>query len=152
MAGSAKSVSGQLTVKRPRLSSGIVIVRHIKDGWRCLLLRAYRNWDFPKGLVEAKETPLEAARREVAEETGISDIRLEWGEDYYQTRPYAGGKVARFYLGRTETEKVVFGINPQLGGPEHHEYRWLGFTSARRLLVPRLQAVVDWAEQRVAVR
>ena len=114
------------------------------------MLRSYRNWDFPKGLVEAGEAPLDAARREVAEETGIQDVELAWGEDYYETHPYAGGKVARFYLGRTEIEQVVLGINPQLGRPEHHEHRWSRFVDARRLLTPRLQAALDWAERRLA--
>ena len=84
------------------------------------------------------------------EETGIRDVVLAWGEDYYETQPYSGGKVARFYLGRVESEKVVLGINPQLGKPEHHEYRWLSFADARDLLVPRLQAALDWAERRVS--
>ncbi|MFO7859140.1 MAG: NUDIX domain-containing protein, partial [Ectothiorhodospiraceae bacterium] len=53
------------------LSAGVVVVRREAQGWRCLLLRAYQYWDAPKGRVEAGETPLEAARREVREETGI---------------------------------------------------------------------------------
>ena len=39
-----------------------------------LLLRAYRNWDLPKGLVEPGEQPFAAACREVEEETGITDL------------------------------------------------------------------------------
>ena len=127
----------------------MILVRPAADGWRCLVLRAYRNWDFPKGRVEDGETPLQAARREVTEETGIRDVDLAWGEDYYQTPPYAGGKVARLYLARTDSEQVVLGVSPELGRPEHHEYRWVHFDAARRLLVPRLQAALDWAEGRL---
>ena len=36
----------------PPLSAGVVVVRRFPEGWRCLVLRAYRNWHFPKGLVE----------------------------------------------------------------------------------------------------
>lgn len=36
----------------------------------------YRNWGFPKGHVENGESPGEAALREVAEETGLADLRL----------------------------------------------------------------------------
>ena len=51
----------------------MVVVRHTADGWRVLLLRAYRNWDFPKGLVEGGEGMLETAWRAAREETGLSD-------------------------------------------------------------------------------
>jgi 8-oxo-dGTP pyrophosphatase MutT (NUDIX family) len=125
----------------------MVVVRHTADGWRVLLLRAYRNWDFPKGLVEGGESMLETARREAREETGLSDLSLDWGEDYCETPPYGAGKVARFYLARTGEEKIVLGLSTAMGRPEHHEYRWLSFAVARRLLVPRLRAVLDWATE-----
>ena len=51
-----------------RLSAGVVVVRNVKGSWLFLMLRAYRNWDFPKGVVEAAEQPLAAAIREVQEE------------------------------------------------------------------------------------
>jgi len=46
-----------------RLSAGVVIVRQEGGAWRYLVLRAFRNWDFPKGLVEANEDPRDAAVR-----------------------------------------------------------------------------------------
>lgn len=55
----------------PFLSCGIVLARECDSGWLTLILRAYHHWDFPKGLREAGEQPLETAIREVAEETGI---------------------------------------------------------------------------------
>ena len=33
-----------------RLSCGVVVSRETGDGWLTLMLRAYRNWDFPKGM------------------------------------------------------------------------------------------------------
>ena len=83
---------------RPHLSAGVVVVRQTPAGWRFLMLRAYRNWDFPKGLVEAGEDPLSAARREVTEETLIADLQFAWGEVYIETAPYSRNKVARYYL------------------------------------------------------
>ena len=41
------------------------------------------------------------------------------------------------------------GISPQLGRPEHHEYRWVSPEEARRLLNGRVLAVLDWAERRM---
>ena len=46
-----------------RLSAGVVIVSVVNRKLKFLLLRAYRNWDFPKGLVEAGEEPIDAAVR-----------------------------------------------------------------------------------------
>ena len=37
------------------LSAGAVIVRGHGEARRYLILRAYRNWDFPKGRVEPGE-------------------------------------------------------------------------------------------------
>jgi bis(5'-nucleosidyl)-tetraphosphatase len=127
------------------LSSGVVVVRRDRDGCRFLLLRAYRYWDFPKGEVEPGEDPLGAARREVREETGLAQLRFTWGEVYRETAPYGRGKVARYYLAETAEERVVLGVNPALGHPEHHEYRWLSLGQARSLLVPRVAQVLDWA-------
>jgi len=125
-------------------SAGFVVVRDTPAGRRFLILRAYKLWDFPKGLVEANETPLAAARRETLEETGIVDLELAWGEAYAETAPYGGGKVARYYVARTPTERVVLPVNPALGRPEHHEYRWVGFEQLTALLPPRLQPIAAW--------
>ena len=57
-----------------------------RHGWLFLMLRAYRNWDFPKGLVESGEDPLAAARREVQEETLIEDLHFDWGESLLRNR------------------------------------------------------------------
>lgn len=131
----------------PRLSAGVVVVRRNEEGWSFLMLRAYRNWDFPKGLVEDGETPFAAARREVREETGITDLRFAWGERYIETPPYAGNKVARFYVAETSANRVVLPVQPDLGRPEHHESRWLMAEEALALASPRLQRIVRWAAE-----
>lgn len=129
------------------LSCGAVIVRAAESGWFTLMLRAYRNWDFPKGLCEAGETPLQAARREVAEETGIRELEFPWGEVYFETGPYSRGKTARYFLAQTAESRVVMGILPGAHRPEHHEYRWVGFDEAHDLSAPRVRTVVRWARQ-----
>ena len=111
-----------------------------------LLLRAFRNWDFPKGRIEVGEDPLDAALRETREETGLTDLAFSWGHVFRETEPYAGGKIARFYVAETRTEQIELPVNPELGRPEHHEWRWTSFDEARELLAPRLRFIVDWAE------
>jgi len=107
--------------ERPgKLSCGAVVVRDSDAGWQTLMLRAYRNWDFPKGLCESGETPKDAAIREVGEETGIEDLGFDWGDRFTETGPYNQGKVARYFLARTEQEEVQMGVSEEsLGeGPE----------------------------------
>ncbi len=128
-----------------RLSAGVVVVRETPEGTRYLLLRAYRHWDFPKGMVEPGETPLDAAKREVEEETGLAGLEFRWGEDFRETPPYARGKVARYYLACTEREEVRLAANPQTGIHEHMEYRWVDYETAARLVAPRVKVILDWA-------
>jgi bis(5'-nucleosidyl)-tetraphosphatase len=127
-------------------SAGVVILRQYDAEWRYLILRAYRNWDFPKGLVEPGEEPLQAAIREVREETGLTNLVFRWGEAFAETAPYAGGKIARYYLAESAEGDVVLPVNPELGMPEHHEYHWVDFPAAQQLLPPRLQPILHWAQ------
>lgn len=132
------------------LSAGVVVVRPTEDGWRVLLLRVYNYWDCPKGVVEPGEDPLATARREVREETGIEDVDFRWGEEFIETGPYSKNKVARYYLAATPAADIKLPVNPELGAPEHHEYRWLKFADALELVVPRIAAVLAWAQERLA--
>lgn len=135
--------------KRKR-AAGIVVLRRVPGSWRILLLRAFRNWDFPKGRIETGEDPLAAAIRETREETGLTDVAFSWGYVFRETEPYAGGKIARFYVAQTETESIELTVSPDLGRPEHHAWRWTSFDEARELLPPRLRSIVDWAEYAVS--
>jgi bis(5'-nucleosidyl)-tetraphosphatase len=138
-------------VTRAKFSAGAVVLRRQDDGdWRCLLLRSYRNWDFPKGLVKPGEEPLDAALREVNEETGLCELQLPWGDDWRETEPYAGGKVARYYLTESVGGTVTLPVSPELGRPEHHEFRWLELDAAQRLLPSRLLPVLRWVQAAVA--
>lgn len=129
------------------LSAGIIMVRKEEAEWKYLLLRAYRNWDFPKGIVESGETPLETAIREMKEETGISEHNFRWGEVYQETLPYnRGTKVARYYIAATSESEVRFSINPEIGKPEHHEYRWVSYDESIKLSPERLVPIIKWAQ------
>ena len=132
------------------LSAGVIPLRRTAQGWRMLVLRAYKNWDFPKGRVEAGEEPIVAAKREATEETGLTDLRFSFGDAYRETLPYAGGKIARYYLAESPEESVQLPISHELGRPEHHEWRWVSFDEAEDLLPPRLALVLDWARETLA--
>ena len=100
-------------------------------------------------MVEPGESELDAARREVAEETGLADLDYPFGDEFKETVPYAGNKVARYYVAETAAEKIELPVSPELGRPEHHEYRWVSFDEAEDLLPPRLATVLDWAKKTI---
>ena len=133
-----------------RFSAGVVVVHVAGEAVQYLLLRAYKNWDFPKGLVEPGEQPLDAAVREVKEETTLVNLAFDWGQDYMDTGPYNKGKISRYYLARSNVTQVHLPINPELGFPEHQEARWVGLETALNMVSPRLKPVVHWASDIIA--
>ena len=65
------------------LSAGVAVARRDRvSDWLFLLLRVYRSWDFPKGMVERDEDPFAAAVREVREESTIADLEFPLGRDF----------------------------------------------------------------------
>ena len=130
-----------------RLSCGVVVARQADSGWMTLMLRAYHHWDFPKGICEDNEEPLDAAKREVREETSVDDLSFDWGDRFFETGPYSRGKVARYFIASTRQVDVEMGISPETGEPEHHEWRWVTFDEAYDLGSPRVKQIVQWARQ-----
>ncbi len=101
----------------------IVPTRRAADGSKVLAL--------PKGHVDPGETPIEAAEREVREETGIlAEAVSELGETRYWYRRD----------GRTIGKSVSFFLFTHLGGDtadhddEVEEVRWIGLQQAAREL------------------
>lgn len=59
-------------------SFGIVPLKKEGSGWSVFLIqhRKGRYWGFPKGHAEPEETPMDTARRELFEETGLKVLRF----------------------------------------------------------------------------
>ena len=59
-------------------SAGVIVIDRAGGTPTVLCVRAYSNWDFPKGQLDEGESHVEAAIRELAEETTLTlaDIKL----------------------------------------------------------------------------
>ena len=130
-----------------RYSAGIIPVRYLAVNQpKLLMLRVYNLWDFPKGMLEDGEDHITAAKREIEEETTLSDYIFHWGFDYFDTGPYAHGKVSRYFIAECATGEVSLPVNPELGRPEHHDFRWMDIYEVRQKVRPRLLPVIDWID------
>jgi len=72
-------------------SYGIIPLIKEEDGWKIFLINQYGHtgdvyWTFPKGHAEGEESPLQAALRELFEETGLTiekpDEALVYKQEY----------------------------------------------------------------------
>lgn len=113
-------------------SAGAVVFSTTGEGPPDYLLLKYGggNWGFPKGHVEAGESDLQAAQREVEEETGIPFLaqRLLPGfEDDTDYRFRRGStlveKDVRFFLIEAQTRDVKL-------SHEHSDFAWLPYAQA----------------------
>ena len=115
-------------------SAGIVLYRSDDNSSNMILLLHYGNghWDFPKGNIEVNETQIQAAVRELEEETGINRFRLVPGFKEtlvynYKKKSAQVAKTVTFYLGITTISKVVL-------SSEHIGYVWLTYQESVKIL------------------
>jgi len=84
------------------ISSGGIIIKKHGSKIRVLLIKdPYGKWTWPKGKIEKGETLLEAAKREIEEETGLKSIKSisKLGRiNYYYRRKNLIYKTVHFYL------------------------------------------------------
>ena len=122
-------------------------------GRRVYLLLRHRDgghWAFPKGRIEPKEDDLSAARREIAEETGIRGVRPLKG--------FRGRSAYRFVRGGRTVSKTVVYFLAEVGAQdgrlsdEHTDAAWLEADEARRRLTyEETRRILDEAETYLAV-
>lgn len=123
-------------------SCGAVVFRE-DAGVRLYLVLHYaqRHWDLPKGHVEAGESEEQTARREIAEETGITGLEFLPGFRKAITYSFkrAGSNVPKevvFFLAKTGEKDVKL-------SSEHIGFEWLPcqqalgkitYTNAKRMV------------------
>ena len=131
------------------LSAGVVPLRRTQGGWRMLVLRAYKNWDFPKGRVEPGEEPIDAARRETTEETG-SPISISLRRGAIAKRCLTpNGKVARYYLAETRARKRAPADLPRARPARASRVALGDLRRGRRPAAAAPRAILDWARETI---
>jgi dihydroneopterin triphosphate diphosphatase len=124
----------------------VYVLRGTGDGMQCLLLRRAPDrrcpgsWETVHGHIEGEELPVDAALRELQEETGLKPDRL-----------YNLSRVESFYL-HTRNEVALIPAfvalvgedSPVRPGPEHDGFRWVGVREAgQRLAWPRERRALE---------
>ncbi len=123
---------------RVEISAGGVVYRDAKDGPEVCLIQTQGGeaWQLPKGIVERGEATVEAAMREVSEETGLSSelqqtldrIEYWYVSNYDEGGPVRVHKWVYFYLLRYTS-----------GETKDHDHEvddacWFPITEAQQLL------------------
>lgn len=116
-------------------SAGAVIYRKENSEIYYLLLhyagmssKSKGYWDLPKGHLEGEETEMEAAYREIEEETGIKGISFEPEfrlpiRYFFRSKGRTIFKTVVFFLAGTKQKEVAI-------SDEHIGYDWLPFDEA----------------------
>ena len=118
---------------RNEISCGALVYCIENQDVKFLLLRySQGHWDFPKGNKEKGETNLETTRREIKEETGISDIvfrdRFEKEITYnYSRQNEKISKKVIYFLAKTKATNVVL-------SSEHTDFVWELYENALKRL------------------
>ncbi|MDP9174809.1 MAG: NUDIX domain-containing protein [Planctomycetota bacterium] len=133
-------------------SAGIVLFHDlsnstfIKPQREFLLLSTGRYWDFPKGHIDRGETDLQAAIRELREETGITDPKLIAGfahEIFYffRSKKVLVRKSVIFFLASTTQQEIKI-------SKEHVAFEFFSFERALTALsFANGRAILRLAEQ-----
>ncbi len=130
-------------------SAGFILFRQTPAGRVYLLLDYGKHWDYPKGHLEKNETQWQAAVRELAEETGITDVqrvadfcrRMEYR--FVSSRKGTVHKRVTYFIGRTQAKDVTV-------SEEHVGFAWLEFDQAiARLTFDSAREILRHAHQRL---
>ncbi len=120
-----------MSMAREEISAGVVLYC-MRDSRRLYLVLQYAagHWDLAKGKREPGESDVQAALREVREETGISDVSLHEGFARRIEYEFLDGsdevhKTVTFFLGETRARDVTL-------SDEHLDYAWHEYGDAVR--------------------
>jgi 8-oxo-dGTP pyrophosphatase MutT (NUDIX family) len=117
-------------------SIGIIVFLFKNNEIEFLLIKHEAgHWAFPKGHPDKGETPMQTAKRELFEETGVVNITLLSDKILLKDKYFFSGKnrelikkVVDYYIAETEDEKV------KIDEDEITDYRWCTYEEALKYL------------------
>jgi 8-oxo-dGTP pyrophosphatase MutT (NUDIX family) len=110
------------------VAAGMFLRHTHQPRWLLLQATKHGEWGFPKGHVEPRETLVQAALRECAEESGIALVEL-LGPPTWDTYVVPNGKRKNtvYFPARTATQEVIL-------SSEHKRARWCAADEVGTLL------------------
>ena len=121
-----------MTADYDERSAGFILCRKNGERKYLLLLLGSDYWNFPKGKLESGESYLEAALRELEEETGITKIEIVDGFTFRYDYSFNAGslrikKLVKMFLAYYLGGDVVI-------SDEHKRFKWSTFDEAIAIL------------------
>jgi len=121
-----------LTADYDERSAGFILCKKNGERKYLLLLHGSDYWNFPKGKLESGESNLEAALRELKEETGITKIEIVDGFTFRYDYSFNAGslrikKLVKMFLAYYLGGDVVI-------SDEHKRFKWSTYDEAIAIL------------------
>ena len=131
-----------------QVSAGIVVYHKVNNIIEYLILQyGAGHWDFAKGKLEEGETKLEAAIRELQEETSLDNVIIHDGfEEFlvYKFKDFQGHMIKKtvyFFVGEIPVKGNV------ILSREHKDFLWLPFDQAvRKLTYQNAKDILTYAD------
>ena len=136
-----------------------VIVFYVENSsvYYLILKQIQGHWSFPKGHAEDGESGLETAKRELQEETGISNIELISGEvqvkdEYVIDKKRPVHKVVEFFIGEAESKDII------MQDGEIFDHKWVTaeegenvftYESSKRLLKSANDIIQNYLQKKI---
>ncbi len=119
---------------KTEVSAGGLVVRKTNNTWEVLILMDKNDaWTFPKGKLEQGEEAIDAAKREIQEEVGVSDLTI-LGKlpvvRYMYTRDGLISKTVHYFVFESA------GTQPLVSQAEEglHDAQWMPITQAINII------------------